>query len=205
MRAIRAEKSRTDPISQQPTCIAGLAGIGSLYEFYAYSISLRSICYTLYQKIIAKTIKLAASSFPNMFFFRDFFDFQVFQNKNRILRSFGRFSVGFCRHIRRSYKPNSGAFHLRTQRGQIRFINLFVKRQSAACLTRVKAYFGNALLISVEFLNSFPQVFRFFKSDRYTSLYQHANGIPLKENINNLKWRSRFPLALKDEVPARAI
>jgi len=377
MRTVRAEKFRTDSIPPQPTAIACLAAIGGIHEFYADPISLRSIGYSPYQKTVAKTIKLSASSFPSEFFFRDLFKFQVFQNQNGIFwnplaklcsglvakcfgkillfprqtfqdtanrtvvfaqflfrgffrlnsrssfsgsfslfkerfsrntkslflgrsnqnipnanidpnwsyalwigdfksnaktsfrssantqgihdlcieeiflkslwdsksellsssdspdrhfsvfrkgsisaslpdqkqssffsknkRPFSWFLVGFCRHIRRSYKPNSGTFHLRRQTGRLRFVNLFVKSQSAARLTGVKAYFGNALLISIEFLNSFQQIFRLFESDWYASLYQHANSVPLNQDINNLKWRPRFPLALKDEVPARAI
>ena len=376
MRTVRTEKCRSESIPQQPAGIACLASIGRIYEFYADPVSLCSIFQTLYQKSVAKTIKLSASSFPNVFFSGDFFDFQVFQNQNGIFRNplaklcsgfitkcFGkivlfprqtfqdathgacifaqflfrgffrlnscsdfsgsfsffnkRFSrktnslffsrsnynisnsnintdwnyalwigdfksnaktsfsvcaniegvhnfciieiflksfwdfkskllpsshspdrhfsvfrkrsissslpnqkqcslfsknkrsfcrplVGFGRHIRRSYKSNSGAFHLRTQQRWLGFVNLFVKSQSIFGLTGIKAYFRNILLVPIKFLDGFQQVFRFFKSDWYASLYQHARSVPLKKNINNLNWRPRFPLALKDEVPARA-
>ncbi|MCX6994428.1 MAG: hypothetical protein NTY13_01090, partial [Chlamydiae bacterium] len=72
-------------------------------------------------------------------------------------------------------------------------------------LAGVKAHFGNALLIAVEFLDGFQKVFRFFKDNWDASMNQHAEMLPLTKNINNLAWRPRFPLALKDEVPARAI
>ena len=112
--------------------------------------------------------------------------------------------VGFCRSVCPSYQSNSRAFKLRCKLRIYGIIHRFVQSKSIFCFSAIKTIFRNPFLISVEFLNRLEKIVRLFKSNRYSSLYQHARILPLNKNINQVTWGPRFLSALKDGVPARA-
>src|SRR5690606_6882082 len=113
--------------------------------------------------------------------------------------------VGFCRSVGPSYQSNGSAFKLRCEFSFYGVIYRFVQCKSVFYFSAIKTIFRNPFLISVEFLNRLEQIVTLFKSDRYSSLYQHARVLPLSKNINQAEWSGNFIAGTRPVLPFLSI